>query len=119
MSIYPTTLKSKPLLFTVKNLLAELLETQRMIWQDCQCRLDYRGSCGAFDIKKLVLNKLKNLENQELCNIKYLDSIHFMSEGRSEDFQKHFAGHTFNPARYLKLFEIIPGPQTSSEVLIS
>jgi 3-hydroxyacyl-CoA dehydrogenase len=35
-----------------------------------------------------------------------------MSEGRSEDFQKHFCGtHFFNPARYLKLFEIIPGPQ--------
>lgn len=44
--------------------------------------------------------------------------IHFMSEGRSEDFQKHFCGtHFFNPARYLKLFEIIPGPETSSEVL--
>ncbi|MEB3800563.1 enoyl-CoA hydratase/isomerase family protein [Flavobacterium columnare] len=44
--------------------------------------------------------------------------IHFMSEGRSEDFQKHFCGtHFFNPARYLKLFEIIPGPQTSSDVL--
>ncbi len=44
--------------------------------------------------------------------------IHFMSEGRSEDFQKHFCGtHFFNPARYLKLFEIIPGPQTASEVL--
>lgn len=44
--------------------------------------------------------------------------IHFMSEGRSEDFQKNFCGtHFFNPARYLKLFEIIPGPQTSSEVL--
>ena len=44
--------------------------------------------------------------------------IHFMSEGRSEDFQKHFCGtHFFNPARYLKLFEIIPGPQTSTEVL--
>lgn len=44
--------------------------------------------------------------------------IHFMSEGRSEDFQKHFCGtHFFNPARYLKLFEIIPGPQTSKEVL--
>jgi 3-hydroxyacyl-CoA dehydrogenase len=41
-----------------------------------------------------------------------------MSEGRSEDFQNTSAGHTFNPARYLKLFEIIPGPQTSS-VLIS
>lgn len=44
--------------------------------------------------------------------------IRFMSEGRSEDFQKHFCGtHFFNPARYLKLFEIIPGPQTTPEVL--
>ena len=44
--------------------------------------------------------------------------IHFMSDGRSEDFQRHFCGtHFFNPARYLKLFEIIPGPKTSPEVL--
>ncbi|NNG09803.1 MAG: 3-hydroxyacyl-CoA dehydrogenase family protein, partial [Arenibacter sp.] len=44
--------------------------------------------------------------------------IQYMSEGRSEDFQKHFCGtHFFNPARYLKLFEIIPGPKTSPEVL--
>ncbi len=44
--------------------------------------------------------------------------IKFMSEGRSEDFQKHFCGtHFFNPARYLKLFEIIPGPKTDASVL--
>jgi 3-hydroxyacyl-CoA dehydrogenase len=44
--------------------------------------------------------------------------IKFMGEGRSEDFQKHFCGtHFFNPARYLKLFEIIPGPKTSLDVL--
>lgn len=44
--------------------------------------------------------------------------IKFMSEGRSEDFQKHFCGtHFFNPPRYLQLLEIIPGPKTSSEVL--
>ena len=44
--------------------------------------------------------------------------IHFMSEGRSEDFQEHFCGtHFFNPARYLKLFEIIPGPKTKPEVI--
>ncbi|MEM7085715.1 MAG: 3-hydroxyacyl-CoA dehydrogenase NAD-binding domain-containing protein [Bacteroidota bacterium] len=44
--------------------------------------------------------------------------IKFMSEGQSEDFQKNFCGtHFFNPPRYLKLFEIIPGPQTSPEVL--
>ena len=44
--------------------------------------------------------------------------IHFMSEGRTEDFKKHFCGtHFVNPPRYLKLFEIIPGPETSQEVL--
>jgi len=44
--------------------------------------------------------------------------IKFMSEGRSEDFQKHFCGtHFFNPARYLRLFEIIPTDKTSTEVI--
>ena len=44
--------------------------------------------------------------------------IHFMSEGRSADFQAHFCGtHFFNPARYLQLFEIIPGPKTSNNAL--
>jgi 3-hydroxyacyl-CoA dehydrogenase len=44
--------------------------------------------------------------------------IHLMSEGRSEDFQQHFCGtHFFNPARYLKLLEIIPGPKTKKDVV--
>ncbi len=44
--------------------------------------------------------------------------IKFMNEGRSDDFKKHFCGtHFFNPPRYLKLLEIIPGPDTSTEVL--
>ncbi|WP_372920425.1 3-hydroxyacyl-CoA dehydrogenase family protein, partial [Salegentibacter sp.] len=43
--------------------------------------------------------------------------IQQMNEGRSEDFKKHFCGtHFFNPPRYLRLFEIIPGPDTSKEV---
>ena len=43
--------------------------------------------------------------------------IKFMNEGRSEDFQKHFAvTHFFNPPRYLKLFEVVPGPNCSEEV---
>ena len=44
--------------------------------------------------------------------------IHFMLEGRSEDFKTHFCGtHFFNPPRYLQLLEIIPTPQTSNEVI--
>lgn len=43
--------------------------------------------------------------------------IALMNEGRSEDFQKHFAvTHFFNPPRYLKLFEVVPGPKCSAEV---
>src|SRR5690606_26858311 len=42
--------------------------------------------------------------------------IHMMCEGRSEDFQENFAGtHIFNPPRYLRLLEIIPGPKSKQE----
>jgi 3-hydroxyacyl-CoA dehydrogenase len=44
--------------------------------------------------------------------------IHLMNAGRSEDFRRHFCGtHFFNPPRYLKLLEIIPGPDTESWVV--
>ncbi|MBB6445043.1 3-hydroxyacyl-CoA dehydrogenase/enoyl-CoA hydratase family protein [Bacillus benzoevorans] len=45
-------------------------------------------------------------------------SITAMSEGRSEDFCRHFLGtHFFNPPRYLKLLEMIPGEKTAPHVL--
>ena len=41
-----------------------------------------------------------------------------IAEGFSEGFRQHFLGtHFFNPPRYLKLLEIIPGPDTSPEVI--
>ena len=44
--------------------------------------------------------------------------IHLIAEGRSEDFQQHWAGtHFFNPPRYMKLVELVPGPKTRPEVL--
>src|ERR1700704_2170217 len=46
--------------------------------------------------------------------------VHLIAEGMSEEFQRHWAGtHFFNPPRYLKLVEVIPGPKTSSEVVES
>jgi len=45
-------------------------------------------------------------------------SVEAMSEGRSDDFKKHFLGtHFFNPPRYLKLLEIIPTNETAPEVI--
>ncbi|MHB8525203.1 MAG: 3-hydroxyacyl-CoA dehydrogenase/enoyl-CoA hydratase family protein [Candidatus Acidiferrales bacterium] len=44
--------------------------------------------------------------------------IHLVAEGRSADFQAHWAGtHFFNPPRYMKLVELIAGPKTKPEVL--
>src|SRR5436189_3407764 len=44
--------------------------------------------------------------------------IHMMTEGRTDDFKKHFCGtHFFNPPRYLRLLEIIPTPFTDTEVV--
>src|SRR5580698_5601937 len=44
--------------------------------------------------------------------------VHEIAVGRSEDFQQHFAGtHFFNPPRYMKLVELIPGPKTKPDVL--
>ena len=46
--------------------------------------------------------------------------IRLIAQGRSEDFQRHWAGtHFFNPPRYMKLVELIPGPQTLPPVLAS
>lgn len=45
-------------------------------------------------------------------------SVEKMTEGRSDDFKKHFCGtHFFNPPRYLQLFEIIPTSHTAQEVV--
>ncbi len=41
-----------------------------------------------------------------------------MCEGRSENFRRHFAiTHFFNPPRYMRLLEILPGPDTLPEVI--
>jgi len=72
------------------------------------------------DIKKSVFEQIDTFRKPGTLVTSNTSGIpiHFMSEGRTEDFQKHFCGtHFFNPARYLKLFEIIPGPKTSQEVL--
>ena len=44
--------------------------------------------------------------------------VHIISAGRSEAFQRRFLGtHFFNPPRYLRLLELIPGPGTDPAVV--
>ena len=44
--------------------------------------------------------------------------VHLIAEGLPEEFQQHWAGtHFFNPPRYMKLVEVIPGPKTTPAVI--
>ena len=71
------------------------------------------------DIKQQVFEKIEKYRTPGTLITSNTSGIpiKFMNEGRSEDFQKHFAvTHFFNPPRYLKLFEVVPGPKCIQEV---
>src|SRR5437660_361098 len=43
---------------------------------------------------------------------------HMLAEGRSEDFRRNFlVTHFFNPVRYMRLLELVPGPDTQPELM--
>jgi 3-hydroxyacyl-CoA dehydrogenase len=72
------------------------------------------------DIKKSVYEKIEQhrkpgtLVSSNTSGI----PIHYLIEGRTDDFKKHFAGtHFFNPVRYLPLLEVIPTPDTDPEII--
>lgn len=72
------------------------------------------------DIKKEVLARVDSLRRPGTLVTTNTSgiSVEKMTEGRSDDFKKHFCGtHFFNPPRYLQLFEIIPSSFTSPEVV--
>ncbi|MFV0530597.1 MAG: 3-hydroxyacyl-CoA dehydrogenase/enoyl-CoA hydratase family protein [Flavobacteriales bacterium] len=72
------------------------------------------------DIKKIVFGNIeKHRKPGTLISTNTSGiPINLMLEDRSDDFKKHFCGtHFFNPARYLKLLEIIPTEETSQEVI--
>src|SRR5690348_11454744 len=72
------------------------------------------------DIKKSVFEQVEKFRKPGTLITSNTSGIpiHLMTEGRSDDFKKHFCGtHFFNPPRYLRLLEIIPTPSTDKEVI--
>ncbi len=71
------------------------------------------------DIKKLILEKVDQFRKKGSLVSSNTSSIpiKLLAEGRSEAFKSHFCGtHFFNPARYLRLLEVIPTADTASEI---
>jgi 3-hydroxyacyl-CoA dehydrogenase len=72
------------------------------------------------DVKKQVFEKVDKLRRKGSLVTSNTSGIpiNLMAEGRSDDFRAHFCGtHFFNPARYMRLLEIIPTADTSAEVV--
>ena len=72
------------------------------------------------DIKRRVFEKLETVLTPGTIVASNTSGIPAkeMCEGRSESFRRHFAiSHFFNPPRYLKLIELVPGPHTLPEVM--
>ena len=72
------------------------------------------------EIKRKLFERVESVRKPETIITSNTSGlpIHLVAEGRSEDFQKHWAGtHFLNPPRYMKLVELIPGPRTLPAVL--
>ncbi|GIM51590.1 3-hydroxyacyl-CoA dehydrogenase [Capnocytophaga cynodegmi] len=72
------------------------------------------------DVKKSVFETIEKYRKEGTLITSNTSGIpiSFMSEGRSEDFRKHFAiTHFFNPPRYLQLFEVVPSADCKPEVV--
>jgi 3-hydroxyacyl-CoA dehydrogenase len=72
------------------------------------------------DIKKQLFEKVEAFRKQGTIISTNTSGIpiHLMLEGRSVDFKAHFCGtHFFNPPRYLHLLEIIPSPETNTDIV--
>jgi 3-hydroxyacyl-CoA dehydrogenase len=71
-------------------------------------------------IKQDLLKRIEPLRNTAAIVSTNTSGIPLkaMAKGRSKEFRRHFLGtHFFNPVRYMKLLEIIPGEETLPEIL--
>jgi 3-hydroxyacyl-CoA dehydrogenase len=72
------------------------------------------------DVKQALFTRLEKLVQPHTIVASNTSGlrIHDMLEGRTDAFKKNFlVMHFFNPVRYMKLLELVVGPDTSKETL--
>ncbi|PWJ39120.1 3-hydroxyacyl-CoA dehydrogenase/enoyl-CoA hydratase family protein [Sediminitomix flava] len=117
-----TTLKSKPSAI-YHSKVAKLVTTGNFtddMPKIANCDWTIEVVVERLDIKKIIFDEVEKYRKPGTLITSNTSGIpmQFMTEGRSEDFRKNFCGtHFFNPPRYLRLLEIIPGPDTTKDVV--
>lgn len=72
------------------------------------------------DVKEAIYAKIEGVRRPDSIISSNTSGIpaHILMEGRSESFRRHFLiTHFFNPVRFLKLLELVPGPDTDPEIM--
>ncbi len=111
--------KAKPAAFShVRN--AELIRTGNFdddLAKVAECDLIVEAIIERLDIKRALFAKLDALLTGETIIASNTSGLRIaeMLEGRSQRFKEHFlVTHFFNPPRYMKLLELVAGPDTSA-----
>ncbi|CAN5431467.1 3-hydroxyacyl-CoA dehydrogenase/enoyl-CoA hydratase family protein [soil metagenome] len=112
--------KSKPAAFThARN---ELLITPGNFEDDlgkvADCDLIIEAVVERLDIKRALFEKLEKLVAPETIIASNTSGLRIadLLVGRTEAFKQHFmVTHFFNPPRYMKLLELVAGPETKPE----
>ncbi|MCA9678884.1 MAG: enoyl-CoA hydratase/isomerase family protein [Kofleriaceae bacterium] len=113
--------KARPAAFThVRN--AELVTIGNFdddLAKVADCDLIVEAIIERLDIKRALFEKLDAMLSGETIIASNTSGLRIaeMIEGRSERFRRHFlVTHFFNPPRYMKLLELVAGPDTGAEV---
>ena len=80
-----------------------------------QCDLIVEAIIERLDIKRALFDRLEKVVQPHTIVASNTSGlrIHDMVQGRSEQFKKNFlVMHFFNPVRYMKLLELVAGPDT-------
>lgn len=114
-------LKARPAAFFHKNnaRLVRTGNTEDDFGLLSNCDLVIEAIIEQLDHKKALFEKLEKTLPAHAIVASNTSGLRIadMLQGRSRNFKEHFVVmHFFNPVRYMKLLELVPGPETSKEV---
>jgi 3-hydroxyacyl-CoA dehydrogenase len=115
-------IKSRPAAFFHKSAarLVSVGNTEDDLEKLADCDLVVEAVLERLDIKQALFARLEKILKDDAIVASNTSGLRIvdMMQGRTENFRKHFlVMHFFNPVRYMKLLELVVGPDTDPAVL--